>query len=141
MHSIHYRGTAQAPGLVLALDVAPGAVCDGLAFAVRAGEQAEVLAALRARELISAAYLERELPLRLEDGRAVTAISYVIDRAHAQYCGDLSLEQQAQVIARAHGERGANADYLFSTAAHLAELGLPDADLDWLAARVRALIV
>jgi cation transport protein ChaC len=141
MHSVHYRGTAQAPGLVLALDAAPGAVCDGLAFTPRPGEEAEVLAALRARELISSAYLERELTLRLEDGRTVTAISYVIDREHPQYCGGLSLEQQAQVIARARGARGTNAEYLFSTAAHLTELGLPDADLDWLSARVRALIV
>jgi cation transport protein ChaC len=36
------------------------------------------------------------------------------------------------------GGRGLNTDYLWNTAAHLAELGLADPDLDWLADRVRA---
>jgi cation transport regulator ChaC len=49
------------------------------------------------------------------------------------------LEAQAQIIATATGGRGPNDEYLYNTAAHLAELGLADADLDWLAARVRAL--
>jgi cation transport protein ChaC len=47
------------------------------------------------------------------------------------------MEEQAQIIARAVGGRGPNAEYLFNTAAHLAEIGLADPDLDWLAARVR----
>ncbi|MBW6506332.1 MAG: gamma-glutamylcyclotransferase [Rhodobacteraceae bacterium] len=139
MRSLHYRGTRAAPGLVLALDAAPGAVCNGVALAVPEAEKAEVLAALRARELTASAYVERCLPLQLEDGREVDAICYVIDRAHPLYCG-LSLEAQAEIIARAAGERGANADYLFNTAAHLAELGLADADLDQLATRVRQLL-
>ena len=46
---------------------------------------------------------------------------------------------QAQVIARAAGGRGPNRDYLVNTAAHLHELGLPDAELDWLVARVAEL--
>ena len=32
MLSIHHRGTEDAPGLVLALDARPGAVCHGLAL-------------------------------------------------------------------------------------------------------------
>lgn len=140
MHSIHYRGTVQAPGLVLALDAAAGAACAGLAFSVPRGQEATVLAALRARELVSSAYLERVLPVRLADGRQVSAVCYVIDPGHAQYCGGLTLEDQARIIARARGERGPNCDYLFNTAAHLHELGLADPDLDWLAARVRALL-
>jgi cation transport protein ChaC len=47
------------------------------------------------------------------------------------------LEEQAQIIARAVGGRGLNRDYLWSTAEHLAELGIADADLDWLSDRVR----
>ena len=42
-------------------------------------------------------------------------------------------------IAHAVGGRGANRDYLYATAAHLADLGIGDADLEWLAARVQAL--
>ncbi|WP_116131470.1 gamma-glutamylcyclotransferase [Tropicimonas sp. IMCC34043] len=139
MTSIHYRGTVDAPGLVLALDAAEGAHCDGVAFRVAPEGAALALQGLRERELISAAYLEERVEVALCDGRRVMALTYVMDRAHAQYCGDTTLEQQAQIIARARGGRGPNAEYLFNTAAHLAELGLADPDLDWLAARVRAL--
>jgi cation transport protein ChaC len=140
MRSIHHRGTVEAPGLVLALDRAEGAHCDGVAFRVEPGAEAATLAALRERELISSAYVEDWLALRLADGRDLRALAYVIDPAHVQYCGGLALEEQAQIIARATGGRGPNRDYLWSTAAHLAELGIADADLDWLADRVRAIV-
>jgi cation transport protein ChaC len=139
MRSIHHRGSVEAPGLVLALDKAAGAVCDGVAFRVQPGAEAATLAALRERELISSAYLERWLPLRLADGQELLALVYVIDPHHDQYCGGLPLEDQAQIIAHAVGGRGPNRDYLFATADHLAELGIADADLTWLAARVRAI--
>lgn len=138
MRSIHHRGTVDDPGLVLALDRAAAASCDGVAFAVAPGAEAATLAALRARELISSAYLETTLPLETAEG-PLTALAYVIDPDHAQYCGGLALEDQAQIIARATGGRGRNRDYLWSTAAHLADLGIADPDLEWLAARVRQL--
>jgi cation transport protein ChaC len=138
MRSIHHRGTITRPGLVLALDAGPGG-CEGVAFEIPMRIAEESLEYLRARELISAAYLEARAPVTLQDGRQVEAVTYVIDRAHDQYCAGLSLEEQAQIIACATGGRGPNCDYLFNTAAHLAELGLRDAQLDWLAARVRAL--
>lgn len=139
MRSIHHRGSVEAPGLVLALDHAPGAFCDGVAFRVQPGAEAETLAQLRERELISSAYLEREVGLRLADGRDLAALAYVIDPDHDQYCGGLPLPEQARIIADAVGGRGPNRDYLFATADHLAELGIADADLTWLAAQVRAM--
>jgi glutathione-specific gamma-glutamylcyclotransferase len=138
MWSVHYRGTPLAPGLVLALDKAGDATCRGVAFRVAPGAEAETLAYLRARELVSSAYAEATVTAMTAAG-PLQALTYVIDPSHAQYCGGLPLEDQAQVIARASGLRGPNRDYLFATAAHLADLGLPDPDLDWLAARVRAL--
>lgn len=140
MRSLHHRGTPERPGLVLALDAAPVAACAGLAFAVRRGQEDPVLDALRERELVSAAYLEQQLDIQLADGRQVQALTYVIDPGHVQYCGGLDLEEQARIIAQAAGGRGPNAEYLFNTAAHLHELGIADPDLDWLAARVRALL-
>ena len=139
MRSIHHRGTPEAPGLVLALDAHPGAGCEGAAFRVPGPEAGAVRAYLRERELISSAYLERELPLRLVDGREVSALAFVVDRDHVQYCGGLPLEEQAAIIARSRGGRGPNDEYLFNTAAHLADLGIADEELSWLSRRVRAL--
>ncbi|MFD3189986.1 gamma-glutamylcyclotransferase [Sedimentitalea sp. HM32M-2] len=139
MRSIHHRGTEAEPGLVLALDELPGAVCEGMALAVAAGREAPTLDYLRERELISSAYLEKTLPVTLQNGETVTAITYVIDPDHVQYCGGLELEEQARIIARAIGGRGPNTEYLFNTTDHLFEIGLHDPDLDWLANRVRAL--
>jgi cation transport protein ChaC len=139
MRSIHHRGSVEAPGLVLALDAAEGAACDGVAFRVAQGAEAGTIEALRARELISSAYVETRLAARLADGRQVEALCFVIDRDHVQYCGGLPLEEQARVIAGAVGGRGANRDYLWSTEAHLRELGIADPDLGWLAHRVRGL--
>ena len=137
MRSIHHRGTVADPGLVLALDRATGAHCDGVAFRVEPGAEDATIDALRERELISSAYLEAWLEVGLPGGGAVSALTYVIDPDHVQYCGGLPLEEQAQIIARSEGGRGPNRDYLYATAEHLAELGIADADLDWLAARVR----
>ncbi len=138
MYSIHHRGTEAAPGLVLALDEQEGAMCDGLALRAAPGSEAETLAYLRERELISSAYLEKRLDLSLTDGRRVEAVAYVIDPHHVQYC-HLPLEEQARIIARARGGRGPNTEYLYNTAAHLDEIGVPDADLQWLVREVKAL--
>ncbi|WP_424978638.1 gamma-glutamylcyclotransferase [Leisingera sp. S232] len=140
MSSIHHRGSEEKPGLVLALDAVEGAHCKGIALAVEAGHEERTLAELRERELISSAYLERDLAVELKDGSLVTAVTYVIDPHHDQYCGGLSLEEQAQIIAHAVGGRGPNTEYLYNTAEHLAEIGLHDSELDWLAGRVREII-
>ena len=139
MRSVHHRGTPEEPGLVLALDAAPGAACDGLALAVAPDRADAVLTYLRERELISSAYVEKLLTVELADGTQVTAVTYVIDPEHVQYCGGLPLEEQAQIIARAVGGRGPNTEYLHNTVAHLVTLGIADPDLDWLDARVRDL--
>ena len=140
MWSIHHRGKPERPGLVLALDAAPGAHCDGLAFRVPAAAREETLAYLRERELISSAYVETTVAVTLGDGRKVEAVTYVIDPAHEQHTGGLTFAEQAQVIARAVGGRGPNPDYLFNTARHLAELGIEDDDLTRLADEVRAIL-
>lgn len=139
MRSIHHRGTEEHPGLVLALDEDPSHACEGVALAVKAGTEAATLSYLRERELISSAYIERQLDIDLKDGRRVTAVVYVINPGHTQYCGGLPLEEQARIISRAVGGMGPNTEYLFNTAAHLADIGLHDPDLEWLSQRVAKL--
>lgn len=144
MRSIHHRGSVESPGLVLALDRAEAAHCDGVAFRVAPGAEARTLAELRERELISSAYLETTLTVttapETTGAEAIDCLAYVIDPAHVQYCGGLSLEEQAQIIAHAIGGRGPNRDYLWNTAAHLTGLGIADPDLEWLSTRVRDLL-
>lgn len=139
MSSIHHRGTVDHPGLVLALDPRDGASSRGLGFRVPDDETDATVTYLRERELVSSAYVERLLPISLEGGGEATALVYVVDTAHEQYVADLTLEDQARIIASAVGGRGPNTEYLWNTADHLRELGLADADLDWLSQRVREL--
>ncbi len=135
MWSIHHRGSEDEPGLVLALEPHEGGTCEGMAF--RAADPVPALQALRARELVSSAYHERTLTLRQADGGTLDAIGYVVDTAHRQYVPDLSLDQQAEIIARARGDRGPNHEYLMRTADGLREAGMADPDLDRLVARVQ----
>lgn len=139
MSSIHHRGTVEDPGLVLALDPEDDAQCTGLALRVPEGGEASAIEYLRERELISSAYVERIVLLSLAGGEAVEALAYVVDASHEQYVAHLSLEEQAQIISTAVGGRGPNTEYLYNTVAHLLELGIRDADLEWLSARVRVL--
>jgi cation transport protein ChaC len=138
MLSIHHRGTETDPGLVLALDAAPGRQCTGVALLVAPAEEAAVLAMLRERELISSAYLETTVTLELDDGAPVEALAYVIDRDHVQYC-QFEPEKQANMIAFATGGRGPNRDYLFNTTEHLSDMAIRDSEMEWLSARVRQL--
>ncbi|MEP5155072.1 gamma-glutamylcyclotransferase [Planktotalea sp.] len=138
MRSIHHRGTVERPGLVLALDEMKGARCEGVAFRVKAGDETQTLEYLRERELISSAYLERILPVHLKNGDVIEAVTYIIDPDHAQYC-HLDLEEQAQAITHAIGDKGPNPEYLHNTAQHLVDLGIEDPDLNWLSIRVKAL--
>ncbi len=137
MWSIHHRGTVEKPGLVLALDEQAATHCDGLVLRVADGHESRALSYLRARELISSAYVEKVLPVELDDGSVVDAVTYVIDEQHEQYCSGLALPDQARIIAEAIGGRGTNPDYLYNTVAHMAEIGISDPELDWLARRVK----
>lgn len=139
MSSIVYRGTPEAPGLVLALDRGDGAGhCVGVAYQVAPEEAQGTLAYLRERELVSYAYTEAVLAVDLEDGARVEALTYVSNPSHPQYRGGLTLEAQAEIIARAVGPRGPNEEYLRNTVAGLDALGLHDPDLARLSELVAA---
>jgi cation transport protein ChaC len=53
MTSIHYRGTPEAPGLVLALDRDRDGSCEGVVYRVPATAAQRTLDYLRERELVS----------------------------------------------------------------------------------------
>jgi len=136
VYSWVHRGTPERPGLVLGLD--RGGACRGVAFRVAPQEWDNVVATLREREQVTAVYLERMRELRFADGSSASALTYVVDRKSAQYAGKLDEDTQFRLVAEAHGRSGANRDYVINTAAHLGELGMPDALLARLAERLKA---
>lgn len=136
IYSVQHRGTYEQPGLVLGL--ARGGACRGLAYRVPANEVAGALDTLWIREMPRDAYVPRLL--RIEIGRkAVRALAFIANPAHAHYAGDLSHERAAEVIARCSGIRGPNLEYLRNTVEHLAALGVRDRGLARLHQRVMQL--
>ncbi|MBB3967227.1 cation transport protein ChaC [Rhizobium metallidurans] len=97
-----------------------------MAFRVAAEDWDEVIAYLRARELVTNVYLERQVPLQLKGGRGVRGVAYVVDRAHTQYAGSLDTVDAARIVHQAQGKSGPNDAYVFNTLTHLKEMGIRD---------------
>ena len=137
--SVHYRGTPSHPGLVCGLVPEPAAVCHGRAFRIAPADVRAVVDYLDARELITDIYRPEYRAVVLADGRAVTALVYVADTAHAQFVGPWSGGAKAALIASATGSEGASLDYLNQLVAHLEALGIRDDGLRALLHEARAL--
>lgn len=97
-----------------------------MAFRVAPERRNAVLDYLRERELVTHVYKERTLPVTLLDGVRTPALAYVIDRAHHQYAGALSVEEAAVTVSTARGKSGPNTEYVANTLAHLREMGIRD---------------
>lgn len=132
-----HRGTPDKPGLVMGLDA--GGACVGRVYRVAQTDKRRVAHYLYARELVTPAYLAILHRVRLMggEGPAVTALTFKVDRGHAQYAGKLPLAQAAQTVLAGHGASGANSDYLFATVGHMKEMGLATGRLENIAAMVR----
>ena len=130
IYSIVHRGTAEQPGLVLGLD--RGGSCRGWAFRVDAGEEAEVVAYLDGRELVTDVYRRKRLPVTV-GGRRVPAWCYVVRREHPQYAGQLAPEALLDLVRRGAGRSGQCCEYLLSTVSHLEAMGIVDGPLHALA--------
>ena len=90
--SIHYRGTPENPGLVCGLVGVPESTlsCKGGAFRIHKGDVVKVVSYLDERELITDIYRPTHSRIRLENGREVTARTYLSDTKHDQFCGKLA---------------------------------------------------
>ena len=127
IRSVHWRGTAEHPGLVLGLD--RGGRCRGVAYRVAARDALATLHYLRARELVTGVYAERMRPVVTPQG-TVAALCYVSERSHAQYAGRLGPAQVAERIRHARGVGGTGPDYLRDTRAGLLREGIRDPMLE-----------
>jgi len=133
--SLASRGKPDAPGLVLGLD--RGGSCRGVVYRLPAPCVIDELHLLWRREMVTGAYAPRWLHVE-SDGRPVIALGFVVRRDHSQYTRKLTIEEQAEVIARACGAFGSSADYLERTRVALATHGIIDPYLERLAERVTA---
>jgi cation transport protein ChaC len=131
--SMASRGTCDRPGLVLGLE--PGGACRGVAYRLPARFAKKELALLWRREMVIGAYRPRWMRVRTA-GRDLTALSFVVDRKHLHYAGDLSINRKAQVLACAAGAFGSSADYLEHTRIALITHGIVDPYLETLAVRM-----
>ena len=136
IYSVHHRGTYERPGLVLGL--APGGAVRGVAFRVAAAAWPETYAYLREREQPTETYFEAWAPVRIDGDGKAQALVFLSDQDHAQWAGDLTLEQQAELIAGARGLSGRNIDYLCDLVVHLREQGVGDPAMERLLAMVEA---
>lgn len=135
VYSRSHRGTAARPGLVLGLD--RGGQCKGIAYRVPAIDVPAALAYLWDREMRTRIYRLDEV--ELEFGlRRVSALAFIVDRAHRDYAGDLPIDEQARLIRQGHGKNGSAASYLDSTMRELERLGVIDQSLKRLEGAVRS---
>ena len=136
VYSHVHRGTAARPGLVLGLD--RGGSCRGVAFRVEAQARAATIAYLREREQVTLVYREVTLRPRLDDGRRVEAVVYIVDQRHGQYAGRLPQDEILRLVRQGVGVSGRNPAYVAATHDHLAQIGVRDARLAAIAARLGA---
>ena len=134
IHSIVYRGTPAAPGLVFGLD--KGGRCEGLAFRVPAALAKDTRAYLLRRENVTNVYTVATMEVKLHGSShyKANALCFLANRSHPQYAGDLPLEKQAFIVRRSAGRTGRNIDYVLNTAQHLRALGVHDLKLERLMA-------
>jgi len=138
VYSHVHRGTPERPGLVLGLD--RGGACRGIAFRIAKENREAVARYLREREQVTSVYREAVRPVLLLQGAEdrSRALCYLVDRSHAQYAGALPRERLLELVAQGNGRSGPNPDYVLATVKELETLGIRDATLEWLAARLKS---
>lgn len=125
--SHHHRGTVERPGLVFGLT--RGGSCRGMVFEVADADWPQVYAYLQEREQVTSVYRDVMRPVRLADGRTVSALAFLVNERHEQFAGHLDLDQQLAMVQAGIGLSGRNVDYVLNTARHLSELGIRDRQL------------
>lgn len=129
------RGSSAQPGLMMGLD--RGGSCNGVLFRL-APEQVEAETELIwDREMLVSMYHPRWVRAKTQAG-TVEAFTFLVNRTAANYAGRLTPEQQAFHIARADGQIGTNADYLFSLCHCFKAEGIRDWRIDQLRLLVEA---
>lgn len=135
LRSISGRGSPERPGRVLSL--MPGGAVQGVALQLPEAEARDEVRMLWTREMTGGGYVPQWLPVQLEDGRTVTAITFVANPGHPQHEQDACAETVARLAAVATGAFGPNIDYVLSLDQALRERGLHDAYVEAIVRGIR----
>ncbi|MDO5103931.1 MAG: gamma-glutamylcyclotransferase [Lautropia sp.] len=136
VNSHQYRGTPEAPGVVLGLD--EGGHCEGIVYRLKAGHEAEILDEIYNREMLNDVYVPRLFDVTLPDGRTVKALSFVANRGNDDAYVNGPREEILRRLRQCVGFRGPNRDYALNTQAALRQWGIGDAELDALIEEMEA---
>ncbi|WP_182417781.1 gamma-glutamylcyclotransferase [Bartonella sp. HY038] len=131
IYSTHYRGTVEQPGLVLGLK--KGGSCLGLGFKIAEEHAQKTYDYLVEREQVTGVYKEKHLNLYFDDHSHNHGLAFVADPLHEQYAEKLDLQSMADLISKAAGIAGKNADYALNTVERLQKIGIHDRQLTKLA--------
>lgn len=137
-----YRGCAEAPGLMLALD--RGGTCQGVIYRLpEATLEAELQQLIRREQsMVPSAFPWRFINVR-SGAEPVRALTFAMNRRSGRYVAGLDDEQIADVLATAYGCRGSMAEYLHATVNQLEDIGIHDRNLwrlqELVAARIEAI--
>jgi cation transport protein ChaC len=129
---LRYRGNPEAPGVMLSMD--RGGQCQGKVLHMpEEGLAAALEDLLRHEPPLPPAWVRAQTP----QGE-VRAIAFVNRRDFVGYCGGMCEDEVADRLASAVGMWGSMAEYLMNTVRHLEEMGIHDAYLSRIEAKVAA---
>lgn len=125
---LRFRGTPEAPGLMMALD--RGGCCSGILYDLPATDVEGQLHRLFRREFTHKPINNTPRWITVDTAAgSVPALAFVMNRASPLYAGRLPLEAVADVLAHACGHWGSGAEYLLNTVSHLEAKGIHDRNL------------
>jgi len=123
-----FRGTAEQPGLMMALD--RGGQCRGVLFDLPDQDLEGQLDKLFRREFTYKPINSMPRWIKVETAAGIApALAFVMNRASPHYAGRLAPEAVAKVLACACGHWGSGAEYLLNTVTHLEAKGIHDGAL------------
>jgi len=123
LYSLSYRGCPAKPGLVMGL--APGGICDGIAFRIDPNHLEEAAISIWQREMSHDSYRMIDVEIETKDG-SIQGYSLTPTEGHPQYAVGLPRNTVSAAIACSSGLRGSNLDYFTATRDHLLEMGIHD---------------
>ncbi|MDR3451264.1 MAG: gamma-glutamylcyclotransferase [Rhodoferax sp.] len=118
------RGSPEWPALMLGLERSAGH-CQGVAFRIAGACADGESAIVWRREMLQGHYRPFRSKVTTPQG-PINALVFAANTAHAQYVGELPIEQTAAIIATGTGHLGTNRQYLENLVAHFKEFKIEE---------------